>query len=179
VRHKLIAALGVAAAAGAAGTGVAVAINHGPGAAAHGTRHHSSRCPKALQPGRQAYFSVARAVRREVPRVFPNRPRYHFSNHGYRVWGALSLAQRGTPDTSGFPRAQLLRKASRACGAQVADRSWVVAIDFPGAPAVTLATYVTYLARTKSGWRFWYDWLPYAGPRAQGFLPEHVPRPAN
>jgi hypothetical protein len=162
LRHKLIAGLSVLALVGG-GSGVAVALNGA--SAARSNRDHSSRCPKALPSGSQAYFSVARAIRHEIPRVFPNRPRQHFSNRGYTVWAALSLWPRGGGGIDvGFPRPQLVKKAAEACGSQVAQRSWAVAIDFPGAPAATLGTYIVYLARTRAGWRIWYEWASLLQP---------------
>jgi hypothetical protein len=156
---------------GLAALAVALVAATGSGSPSSGTRTHgtataegaaySAQCPDALAPGQRAYLRVARAVRREVPRVFPNSPRNHFSHRFYSVWAQLSLADRGGREV-GFPRAKLIRKATAACGRTVALHSWAVLIDFPRAPAADLGTYVTYLARTVHGWRFWYGWLPYS-----------------
>jgi hypothetical protein len=47
------------------------------------------------------------------------------------------------------------REAMSACGAKVADRSWVVEFDFITAPAVGAGEGVMFLTKTTSGWRVW------------------------
>src|SRR5947209_4042605 len=110
-RGKRIVSLALLVLVGA-GSAVAIAVGHGTRAGSRGHMAGTIRCPAALPVSHRAYFSVARAVRREVPVYFPDRPHEHFSHRDYRVWGALSLAQRGAPDL-GFPRKKLLRRASR------------------------------------------------------------------
>jgi hypothetical protein len=171
-RHKLIAGLTALGAAIGTGSGVAIAVNDAAGAAAHARagsasrKRYSRHCPDALPVESRAYFEVARAVQHEVPMFFPNRPRSHFSNRDYTVWGALSLADRdgGRQVELGFPRAELVKTARRACGSKVAQRSWAVVVDFPFAADALFGTHVIYLARSRAGWWFWYDRIPDQGP---------------
>ena len=47
------------------------------------------------------------------------------------------------------------REAMAACGAKVAERSWVVEFDFITAPTVATGEGVMFLAKTTHGWRVW------------------------
>lgn len=161
-RHRLIAGLTALGIAAGAGSGVAIAVDSAAGETGHA--RSAPHCPHALPGDSRAYFEVARAVKHWIPVFFPDKPRSHFSSRDYTVWGALSLADRGgSPTEVGFPRARLANPARRACGSNVAQRSWAVAVDFPFAPDALLSTHVLYLARTRVGWRLWYDWIPGQG----------------
>jgi hypothetical protein len=71
----------------------------------------------------------------------------------YQVTAMLAL-QPTVPPTpgTGFYR----RLATRKCGRNVADRSWVVFLQFPEAQTVFAGNGISLFAPTKSGWKLWY-----------------------
>jgi hypothetical protein len=64
-----------------------------------------------------------------------------------RVVGVVSVSMRSAP---------LRSTALRLCGEQVADSSWTVFVEFPSCQ-IPCSEDVALVARTKHGWRFWYD----------------------
>jgi hypothetical protein len=121
------------------------------------------RCPRALAPSARAAERAVRAVRAQVPRLFPN---FELDRYGYHVVVLLSLDAALVAEP--ISRKRYVRVAADACGSAVADRSWVVILHFPGAPMASLVPVVVYVARTADGWRPWYKWTPNFG--GKGFI---------
>ena len=74
---------------------------------------------------------------------------------GYQV---VSLFDLGWPRWAGPTYPQIYRRSAiRACGARVADRSWVVIIQFPNSQAADLSTSAAYIVRAGRGLMIWRD----------------------
>ncbi len=117
-------------------------------------------CPDARPVGRLLPWGLGRAIRREIPRAYSD-----FTAMGDPAWPhyvvvAVARLDRAYPSTT-IPRLRLLIARHRAisrrlCGAIVANRSWVVFLYFPSAPAALLGDGIAYFARTPHGWRLWH-----------------------
>jgi hypothetical protein len=75
--------------------------------------------------------------------------------HGYNVVSEVAL---GWPRWAGPTYARIYRKAAvQACGARVADMSWVAIIQFPRAQSAFLGTSAAFIVRTRHGLTIWRD----------------------
>lgn len=121
------------------------------------TDNNGTACPKALVTTAYAPEGLLRAVRREVPRVYNNVQtqggKLRLSAATYRI-DALSSLQQTVPPLAGALAYR--RLAAKRCGSNIAERSWVVIIDIPGAQTVRAARGVALFARTASRWVLWY-----------------------
>ena len=74
---------------------------------------------------------------------------------GYTVISEFDL---GWPLYAGLTYPQPYRRSAvRACGSRVADRSWVVIIQFPRSQAADLSTSAAHIVRTPHGLTIWRD----------------------
>ena len=115
------------------------------------------RCPHALAPRAFAPEALVAAVRRTVPDAYRTMTNQHgrvrLTPRNYRVLETIFLGQT-LPEVPG--RVAYLRIASRQCGLQVAEHSWVVFLDFPEAGSILGVRGISFFARTSVGWRLWY-----------------------
>jgi hypothetical protein len=115
------------------------------------------RCPDARRPGHDPIAKVLDAVRAQVPAAYPS-----IDIGAYEVWSVFSLER--DVIVVGLNRRRYLNVAAR-CGTKVARRSWVAVLSFPRAPDASFVPAVAYLARTREGWRLWYQWFPNKSER--------------
>ncbi len=128
--------LGALGAAGPARAGAAVVQPARP----------SIKCPHALRLTRDAPERVLAVVRAEVPRLYGKK-----LSRGYliRMMGETLLLTGQMRVYHGIARSQ--------CGAQVANRSWIVFLTFPAArPSASMSAGQLYAARTAKGWVIWF-----------------------
>jgi hypothetical protein len=60
------------------------------------------------------------------------------------------------PDVPRVPGTRFFREiAERRCGRRVAEASWVVVLEFPDAQSISASRGISFLAKTKRGWRLW------------------------
>ena len=126
----------------------AVAAISATGGGASGGAVASAHCPRALSPTRLAPQGVVAAVRRDVPKAYRGA---QYRSYEVTTFAALErglFAPAGVSVYRGIAVAQ--------CGADVADRSWVVFLFFPRAPGASLSQGVAFFARTAAGWTLWY-----------------------
>lgn len=98
----------------------------------------------------------------EIPRVYTS-----FDTSGYAIDGQLSARLGSFVLRSGF--SDVRRQAIAACGMEVTDRSWLVFLSFPGAPAASIGFSVALFARTRDGWRLCFRCQPNLPPPNCGF----------
>lgn len=140
--------------ASTAATGITSAANPSDG---RGERARSVQCPVALPPDASAAREVATAVQAELLGGYP--PTTNVSEfQGFRVVAIGSLAQDAQPaDIQTFFGTPYHGIAAHACGATVADRSWVVFVYFPKLSwSADMSQGIDYVARTDTGWHIWW-----------------------
>jgi hypothetical protein len=118
-----------------------------------------SSCPRAIdavgREGIRATAQIVAAVGNGVPRIFRDfttqggGPGWHH----YRVEGLFSLNGGYYPEPRGIGRYR--REALRRCGRAVALGSWVVFLQFPAAPMVSVSSAHMFVAKTHHGWVAW------------------------
>jgi hypothetical protein len=60
------------------------------------------------------------------------------------------------PDVPRVPGTGFFRRiAERRCGRRVAGASWVVVLEFPDAQTISASRGISFLVKTKRGWRLW------------------------
>ena len=127
----------------------AAAENPHPGRSAH-----IRSCPTPPLLGSDGDEAVS-AARRALPKTFRLKNQLgdvHFTRANARLLAVAPLI----PLLHPIPGAATWRReAMSACGAKVAERSWVVEFDFITAPTVATGEGVMFLAKTTSGWRVW------------------------
>ncbi len=120
----------------------------------------SDACPAARRVGRLVPRGLNEAIRREVPRAYAD-----LEAQGEPAWPgfvvvAVARLDRAYPTVSAPNLSRFVERhratARRLCGGTVADRSWVVVLYFPNAPAALLGNGVAYFARTPDGWQLWH-----------------------
>jgi hypothetical protein len=116
----------------------------------------AARCPTAVgsvAAAERGVGDVAVALPRLVPRVYADMTNQSGGGawRGYIVLGLISLG----PDRVQTLGRRYRSRAERACGARVADRSWVALITFPNAGSARFGGSVAYLAPTRRGWIIW------------------------
>jgi hypothetical protein len=116
----------------------------------------ASRCPRALPPGQRAAGQATRVVQANLSRLA----------HGIDTRGANTIAaatlRRGT-GAPGIDMRRYLRKAVHACRERIADRSWIVFVQLPNAPAANVSILAFYVVRTAHGWKPWYETVAPTG----------------
>jgi hypothetical protein len=76
----------------------------------------------------------------------------------WRGYDVVSEFWLGWPRWAGATYSRIYRTAAvRACGARVADRSWVVIVQFPRAQSAYLGTSAAYLIASGHGLTIWRD----------------------
>ena len=139
----------------------------------------SETCPTALRAGRLAPARITEAIRREVPRAYADMSAQGEPNawRGYSVVGVFSLdpaSAHGAPAAWGRALTRFGDAARNLCGETVARHSWVALVRFPRAANALVGEGVTFLARTRAGWRIWATAVASELPRL-----EVVRRPAR
>jgi hypothetical protein len=124
-----------------------------PGRAAAG-RHCPTPAARSVRAG-----ELIPALRRLVPKRYGNMTNQQ-GRGAWRGYVVVSEFNLGWPRYAGltYPPAYR-RSAVRACGARVADMSWVVILQFPRSQAADLSTSAAYIVRTAQGLTIWRDQL--------------------
>jgi hypothetical protein len=108
------------------------------------------KCPKGVLVGASGLApaeDVIGAARRLIPRTYTD-PAYS----SFIIQSVFSLE----PVVAGLRDPARFRAfAAARCGRSVALGSWVVAVQFPGAPIATAGLGIVYLVKTRSGWKLW------------------------
>ncbi|HZU13890.1 MAG TPA: hypothetical protein VFB58_13695 [Chloroflexota bacterium] len=108
-------------------------------------------CPTSLPFGSTAPESVLKVVRQDVKRVYTPSER-----QGYEISLLVSLRP-GSYQTLGSSGRLLRQIAIHQCGVTVANRSWLVLMEFPRlAPSNDMYGAQWFVARTPSGWQVWF-----------------------
>lgn len=114
------------------------------------------RCPVPVDSGAFGPEGLLRAIRENVPRA------WHIENQSGRVkltpknYGVLEIVAL-VPNRPELPSAATFRRlAERRCGLNVAERSWVVLLDFYEAGSVHSGRGIGFFVRTRTGWLLWY-----------------------
>ena len=99
---------------------------------------------------------VAAATRRLVPHVYVignQAGRARVTGKFLIIRGVLWLA----PDIPRVPGTEFFRRiAERRCGRRVAEASWVVVLEFPDAQTASASRGISFLVKTRRGWRLWF-----------------------
>lgn len=112
----------------------------------------AAHCPaaSAVRPG--DFDTAVRSARRLIPGTFHAATPGNEWTRYPRVLGAVQLL----PGAEEIPGAVALRhRAAAHCSAAVANASWAVIVDFPGSKVAGEPAKVTYVVRTRFGWRLW------------------------
>lgn len=106
-----------------------------------------ARCPE-LSFSQTSFSADAALV--AAKRLIRNEYRQPPEKFNIALLARLDTAFRDLP---GLERWRAL--ATRQCGRQVANYSWVVGVHFPYLP-ITLPTSISFITNTRAGWRLWY-----------------------
>jgi hypothetical protein len=116
-------------------------------------------CPATIQSGGyqgiRATSEIVAAVRKGVPRIFRDYTTQGGGPgwHHYQVLGLLSLGGGYSPEPRAVVRYR--REAARRCGRSAARNSWVVLLQFPEGPMVSVSFAHMFVAKTRRGWIAW------------------------
>jgi hypothetical protein len=76
----------------------------------------------------------------------------------WRGYDVVAEYQLGWPNGAGPTYPQIYRRSAvRACGARIADSSWVVILQFPRSQSAVYGTSAAYIVRTAHGLIIWRD----------------------
>ncbi len=106
-------------------------------------------CPKSIAPGPRAAAQASRALFAALPKLYPTLDRKRAT-----VQGLFSLAG-GLPSTIKTKR-YTSGAASKACGEEVINASWVAFVLLPNSPP-DASEHVVFLVLTAKGWRVWFE----------------------
>lgn len=99
------------------------------------------------------------ALRKLVPKHYANMTNQQ-GRGAWRGYTVVSEFDLDWPRYAGLTYPQTYRRSAvRACGKRVADKSWVVIIQFPRSQAADLSTSAAYIVRTSRGLTIWRDQL--------------------
>jgi hypothetical protein len=116
-----------------------------------------ARCPALTDSGAYGPEGLIRRVRAVVPkawRIENQRGRVRLTPKNYRILLLLSLVP-NRPEVGSAVRFR--RIAARRCVLAVAERSWVVVLDFPKAGTVASSRGIGFFGREQNGnWVMWF-----------------------
>jgi hypothetical protein len=120
-------------------------------------------CPRHVRPaitfGPALLLAVTRAVKAQVPRVYPNLTSMgHPAWPDFQIQAIVVLNQLPTLGPDYAPRIRGLDRyeklAARACGLRAANASVLVFLQFPNCQLPCSLSWA-YLTRTRGGWHLW------------------------
>jgi hypothetical protein len=157
----LVVVVGVAVLVGAtdaSGVHKSVSANAAPrpGRATPATRQCPTPAARAIHAG-----ELVAALRKLVPKYPPyGNMTNQLGEKAWRGYVVVSEFNLGWPRWMGLTYPQTYRRSAvHACGARVADASWVVIIQFPRSQALDLSTSAAYIVRTDRGLTIWREQL--------------------
>jgi hypothetical protein len=157
-------AIAVSAVSLAVGRGVAFEQvgPHRGGTGSRVTTTAASQCPAGSRPSKGAAGPAVASVQRKRRQIFRD-----IDSRGSDVFAVASLDP-ASGEAPGIDLQRYLRIARRACGDQLARRSWAVFVHLPQAPMASTADAVALTALTGRGWLPWYLIYPAFG--TSGFV---------